>query len=245
MNTSVRPFQRGNGCRNSTLPQFSLRCLLASCLQFFEGMKHISGRCTVNAAVLAMCSIATLLPAAITAQKKVVEQIAEAAQPSISPADKETIKRFEEWVKQYVKLRDSAKAKVPKLSKNSTPEQIAAFEKTSVEALRAARAGAKPGDVFTPDVARFICTTLKSEFKPSEKKEIRKVVLEKETNIPVPLKVNYPYPEPKEYVEMPATLLLKLPQLPKQVKYRYVGRNLILVDTDNNLIIDYMLDALP
>jgi len=195
--------------------------------------------------VLAMYSIATLLPAAVMAQKKVVEQIAEAAQPSISPADKETIKRFEERVKQYVKLRDSVKAKVPKLSKDSTPEQIAAFEKASVEALRAARAGAKPGDVFTPDVARFIRTTLKTEFKPSEKKEIRKVVLEKETNIPVPLKVNYPYPEPKEYVEMPATLLLKLPQLPKQVKYRYVGRNLILVDTDNNLIIDYMLDALP
>ena len=209
-------------------------------------MKHISGRCTVSAAVLAMCcSAAIRLPAAVTAQKKVVEQIAEATQPSISPADKEAIKRFEERVKQYVKLRESVKAKVPKLSKGSTPEQIAAFEKASIEALRAARAGARPGDVFKPDVAGFIRTTLKREFKPGEKKEIRKVVLEKETNIPVPLKVNYPYPDPKEYVEMPATLLLKLPQLPKQVKYRYVGHNLILVDTDNNLIIDYMLDALP
>ncbi len=44
---------------------------------------------------------------------------------------------------------------------------------------------------------------------------------------------------------MPPTLLLKLPQLPKQLNYRYVGRNLMLVDTDNNIIIDYMLDALP
>jgi hypothetical protein len=40
-------------------------------------------------------------------------------------------------------------------------------------------------------------------------------------------------------------LLLKLPQLPKEVKYRYVNRNLILIDTDNNLIVDYMIDALP
>jgi hypothetical protein len=148
-------------------------------------------------------------------------------------------------VKEYVKLRASVKAKVPKLAKDSTPEQIQAAESAFVVALRTARAGAKPGNLFTPDIAQYIRTTLKREFHGSEKHEIRKVVTEKETDIPVPLKVNYPYPDPKEFVEMPATLLLKLPQLPKEVKYRYVGRNLLLVDTDNNLILDYMLEALP
>ena len=44
---------------------------------------------------------------------------------------------------------------------------------------------------------------------------------------------------------MPPTLLLKLPQLPKQVRYRFVGRHMILMDRENDLIIDYMLDALP
>jgi hypothetical protein len=195
--------------------------------------------------MLGMLLMPTLLPAAATAQEKVVEQIAKAAEPPLSPAEKQTIKRFEARVKQYVKLRERVKGKVPRLSRDSTPEQIAAFEKASVEALRVARAGAKPGDLFTPDVAKLIRTTLKSQFKTSEKKEIRKVVLDNESNIPVPLKINYSYPDPKEFVEMPPALLLKLPQLPKQVKYRYVGRNLMLVDTDNNLIIDYMLDALP
>ena len=178
-------------------------------------------------------------------EKKVVKQIAAAEEPVISPADKETIKRFEERVKQYVSLRSSVKAKAPRLSKDSTPEQIQTAETALVAALRTARAGAKPGDIFTPDIAQYIRTTLKREFKPDEKKEIRKVVLEKETNIPVTLRVNHPYPDPKEFVEMPATLLLKLPQLPKEVKYRYVNRNLILIDTDNNLIVDYMIDALP
>lgn len=195
--------------------------------------------------MLGMLLVPAFLPAAATAQEKVVEQIAKAAEPPLSSAEKQTIKRFEARVRQYVKLRERVKGKVPKLSRDSTPEQIAAFEKASVEALRVARAGAKPGDLFMPDVAKLIRTTLKSEFKPTEKKEIRKVVLDKESNIPVPLKINYPYPDAKEFVEMPPALLLKLPQLPKQVKYRYVGRNLMLVDTDNNLIIDYMLDALP
>ncbi|MGI8731920.1 MAG: hypothetical protein ACR2LM_01275 [Pyrinomonadaceae bacterium] len=44
---------------------------------------------------------------------------------------------------------------------------------------------------------------------------------------------------------MPPTLLLKLPELPKEVKYRFVKRHLLLVDTDNGLIVDYMLNALP
>ena len=209
-------------------------------------MKHLSTLRTAVVGVFVIVFFVTAVASTTNAQeKKVVKQIAAAEEPVISPADKETIKRFEERVKQYVSLRSSLKAKAPKLSKDSTPEQIQAAETALVAALRTARAGAKPGDIFTPDIAQYIRTTLKREFKPDEKKEIRKVVLEKETNIPVTLRVNYPYPDPKEFVEMPATLLLKLPQLPKEVKYRYVNRNLILIDTDNNLIVDYMIDALP
>jgi hypothetical protein len=61
----------------------------------------------------------------------------------------------------------------------------------------------------------------------------------------VRVRVNYPYPEPVEFVEMPPTVLLNLPQLPPEVKYRFVGRNLLLIDSDNNLILDYMTNALP
>ena len=164
--------------------------------------------------------------------------------PAPSPSEKQVIAAFEKRVKDYVKLREQVKQKAPKLKKNSTPEQIQVNEKAFVNALAAARAAAKPGDLFTPNIATLIRTTLKTEFKSTDKKEIRKIVLDADTK-GVPLRVNSPYPDPKEFSEVPPTVLLKLPQLPKQVKYRYVGRNLLLVDNDNNLIIDYMLDALP
>jgi len=163
----------------------------------------------------------------------------------ISSADKEIIKGFDERVKQYLRVRSGVKAKAPKLSKDSTPEEIQATEQAFNDGLRVARAGAKPGDLLAPDIAQYIRTTLRREFTPTEKKEIKQVILDKETEIPVPLKVNYPYPDPKEFVEMPATLLLKLPPLPKELKYRYVGHTLMLLDTDSNLIIDYMLNAVP
>jgi ABC-type transporter MlaC component len=199
----------------------------------------------VAATAVALACLATTFTTSVSGQKKVVDQIAQAEQPVVSPADQQTIKRFDQRLKQYVKVRDRVKANAPKLAKDSTPEQIQAAENAFVAGLRENRAGARPGDLFTADIAQYIRTTLKREFTPTEKKEIKKVILDKETEIPVPLKVNYPYPDPKEFVEMPATLLLKLPPLPKQLKYRYVGHTLMLLDTDSNLIIDYMLNAIP
>ena len=172
--------------------------------------------CTAAAAV---CFI-VLLSTATPAQKKVVDQIVKAEQPALSAADKTTVTAFQDRVKEYVKLRAAVKAKAPKLPKDSTPEQIQAAENAYVVSLRTARANARQGSLFTPDVAQYIRTTLKRELSTTEKKDVRETVLEKETNIPVALKVNYPYPDPKEFVEMPAKLLLKLPELPKEVKYR-------------------------
>jgi hypothetical protein len=219
--------------------------LLASCLQLCSSMKHKTTACSLTAAAFVLFAVTCFLPTTATAQEKVVDQIVDANRPPISAADKETIKRFDERVREYVKLRGREKAKAPKLSKDSTPEQIQAAESAFVEVLRTARANAKPGDIFTPDAAQYIRTTLKREIKPVDKKEIRKVVMDKESSVAVPLRINYPYPDPKEFVTMEPKVLLKLPELPKEVKYRYVGRTLFLIDTDNNLIVDYMVDALP
>lgn len=162
----------------------------------------------------------------------------------ISLGDKQVITLFENRVKDYIKLRSKVKAKLPSLSKDSTPEQIESFRKSFEESLRAARAGANRGDVFTPAAADYIRRTLRTEFKGKDRAALREIVFEAETR-GVPLRVNYPYPETKELTEMPPTLLLKLPQLPAEVKYRFVSRNMLMVDRDNNVIIDYMVEALP
>ncbi len=161
-----------------------------------------------------------------------------------SAVDKQAIAAFEGRVKDYLKLRTQVKDKSPKLSKDSTPEQIESYRKHFEDGMRVARAGAKRGDVFNGTGSEYIRRILRTEFDRKDKAELRKIVFEAE-NKDVPLRVNYPYPESKEFTEMPPTLLLMLPQLPKEVKYRFVGRNLLLVDRDNNMIIDYMTNALP
>jgi len=158
--------------------------------------------------------------------------------------EKQLIADFNRHVKDYLKQRERVKAKLPQLSKDATPEQIDAYQKSFVEALRAMRAGTKQGYIFNREFANYLRDLIKTEFPPREKANIREVILEADTK-GVPLRVNYPYPETKELAQIPPTLLMKLPVLPKEVKYRYVGRHMLLVDTDNGLIVDYMIDALP
>jgi len=166
------------------------------------------------------------------------------APPVTTPAEKAAIQGFENEVKEYVKLRNKVRQQAPALSKDATPEQIHAYQKTLEESTRAARKNARRGDLFKPDVADYIRRTLKTEFQGKDRKDIRDIVFETELQ-GVVLRVNYPYAQSAELSEMPATLLSKLPQLPKELRYRFVGRNILLVDRDSNVIIDYMPEALP
>ena len=165
-------------------------------------------------------------------------------QPAMTAREKTTVAEFDKRLKAYIKLRNVVKDKLPKLSKDSTPEQIEAYRKSFEEQLRSARTGATSGNLFRAGVASYIRKTLRTEFQGKDRAELRAVIFDEET-AGIPLRVNYTYPEKKEFAEMPATLLVKLPQVPKELRYRFVGKNLLLVDRDNNLIIDYMVDALP
>jgi hypothetical protein len=38
---------------------------------------------------------------------------------------------------------------------------------------------------------------------------------------------------------------MRLPTLPEEVEYRFVGKHLLLWDTSANIILDYILDVMP
>jgi hypothetical protein len=43
----------------------------------------------------------------------------------------------------------------------------------------------------------------------------------------------------------PPTLLLNLPQLPDGMEYRILNRELVLRDSEADIVVDYVLNALP
>ncbi|MET0650577.1 MAG: hypothetical protein ABW208_28550 [Pyrinomonadaceae bacterium] len=192
---------------------------------------------------LALALLASAAPAARPAAAQ-TPAATPATQVTVSPKHKAAFEAFEARVKDYVNMREGIEDKMPKLPKDARPEQIEVHKMALQKAVQAARASAKPGDLFVPELAAHIREVIKSETPTEVKQEVRETVNESEVKA-VPLRVNQPYPESQEMLEMPPTLLLRLPQLPKQMRYRYVGRNMLLMDRENGLIVDFMPDALP
>jgi hypothetical protein len=166
---------------------------------------------------------------------------ASAGQEKTGPSDP-VIEAFNERVKQYMKLRK--KTEVPKLSDKSKPEDIEAQMTALRERIVNARSGAKPGDIFTPEISRLIRRAIKQELTREQLRRLRGTLREADTK-GIRMRANAPYPETKELIEMPPALLLRLPTLPRDLQYRFVGGYLLLVDKDASLIVDVMPGAVP
>lgn len=214
---------------------------LASLLQIRTPMKRkMTERVAATLVRAGLLSLAFSFPSATHA----FAQVQNEPRTSASVEEDRVVARFEARVKEYAVLRERLEDKLPKLAKDATPEQIKAHKARFEEIVRSARPTAKQGDLFTEDVAEQIRKTIRTLYTAEKLRALREEIMEAET-VGVPLRVNYSYPDSKELTQIPPTLLLKLPQLPKQVKYRFVGTNLLLVDRENALIVDYMTGALP
>ena len=167
-----------------------------------------------------------------------------AALGSETSADPVTRAEFESRVRKYTSRREDIEAEMQQLPKKATAEQIAAHKTKLLTKVVADRKGAVRGNIFTPEAERMIRAIITSHYSGRDRLELKKELAEAE-NKTVPVKVNGVYPEAAELLEMPPTLLLALPQLPKQVRYRFVGNSLLIVDRETHLIVDYMTNALP
>jgi len=170
--------------------------------------------------------------------------VSAAAQSSSSNKNQGEAAEFEQRAREYVRMREGIEGQMPKLPKAATAEQIEAHKSELLKRVLAARTGATQGQIFTPAASAMIRSIIATEFKGRQREDLKKEVFEIAAQ-GVPVAVNVEYPESKEMLEVPATLLLALPQLPKQLRYRLVGTYLLLVDRENNLIIDFMPNALP
>jgi len=159
----------------------------------------------------------------------------------ISPV---TRTEFENRVRKYTSQREELERELPGIPKQATAEQIASHKSALLKKVLADRKGAVRGNIFTPDAERMVRAVIVRHYPDRDRMELKKELAEAE-NKTVTVKVNAVYPEAAELFEMPATLLLALPELPKQVRYRFVGNSLLIVDRESHLIVDYMTNALP
>ena len=61
----------------------------------------------------------------------------------------------------------------------------------------------------------------------------------------IPFKVNAEYPKDVPLSTVPPDVLRRCRALPEDIQYRFAGKHLLLFDAKANLIIDFMLNAIP
>ncbi|MGE3491075.1 MAG: hypothetical protein AB7N29_13800 [Vicinamibacterales bacterium] len=160
--------------------------------------------------------------------------------------DPAVLAEFDQRVKVYTDLRDGLHKGAAKMNETTKPEEIAAARQTLAAKLTAARASAKPGDIFSPAVQAHIRAILAPELKGVKGQNTRGSIWDEG---PGPeafkLKVNSEYPKQYPLGSVPPAILEALPKLPEGLEYRFVYRQLLIRDTQANLIIDFMPAALP
>ncbi len=152
--------------------------------------------------------------------------------------DAETLAEFNRRVQDYVALRSRLEVGLPPLVITTDADEIETFERRLAERIRHAR-GSRRGQIFADAmegqvkrmvVARADAATIAAimEDGPGD----------------VDIDVNDTYAKKHPLATMPPNLLLVLPDLPKDIEYRFVGRHLVLRDVRANIIIDEIPHAI-
>ena len=152
---------------------------------------------------------------------------------------------FAKRVDAYMTLRERLTDSVGDLDPTKSQAEIAARATALGNAIIASRPQAKQGDIFSPEVAAFLATLIRQEYKrrAAPVLETREDQQEELPNFEP--QVNLIYPTTYPLATFPPALLPLLPPLPEEVEYRMVRDNLILRDIEANVILDFMPGAVP
>jgi hypothetical protein len=165
------------------------------------------------------------------------------AQGEAARSREAALNAFRQRVEDYVELRNKVRGDMGKLEETTDPAEITRRERALGAAIREARAGARAGDLFTPDVAQLIRATVRANLERRPKPEKAAALSEVPGRRAV--KVNDPYPDDIPLATVPPTLLGQLPPLPETLEYRFVGDRVVLRDIEANLVIDFVPKAVP
>jgi hypothetical protein len=157
--------------------------------------------------------------------------------------DREALRHFQDAVGEYAELH------ARQLDKLGTRESTAT-QKALARAMAANRAEARPGDIFRPEIQPLFRRLIAEQLKGPATLDARKAVVDGNPGMdgdsaPIVVRVNAVYPLDAPRSTVPPSLLLTLPPLPSSLHYRFVRRDLILVDSVAQLVVDILPAAAP
>src|SRR6187431_1934881 len=169
--------------------------------------------------------------------------VAEQAKATGVNPDAAVLADFKSRIDAYMKLRKEAVKDAPRLKETKDPAKIKAAQDAMSIQIRAARANAAHGDIFTPEITAQFRRMLSPELKGDDGRDA-KAIIKDDAPTNVTFKVNAKYPEGASVPTVPANLLVNLPTLPEPLQFRIIEKHLVLVDEDADVILDYALNII-
>jgi hypothetical protein len=158
-------------------------------------------------------------------------------------ADAALAAEFQKRVREYADQREKFKETLPTLTDQSPPEDIDQHKAALERLITRARAGAKRGDIFTQPIRAYFRRQLARVFSGPDGERSRRTIMDENPRT-IRLRVNSRYPDGAVLTNMPPQVLLLLPSLPPQMEYRFVGEDLVLLDLESAMVVDYVDDAI-
>jgi hypothetical protein len=170
------------------------------------------------------------------------------APPSVdrapTTADSDAVDKFRTAVDAYVTLHQKLERTLPALSKQAAPADIESHERAFGTLIVMARPKAGQGDLLVPEIQpvlrRISRQILAGPDGPAMLNEIRG-----EEPVTIAARVNQRYPDDVPLSAIPFRFLTSFPRLPEELEYRFLGRDLVLLDVDARIVIDFLRDVLP
>jgi len=155
------------------------------------------------------------------------------------------LRRFDDQVAAYMKIREDANSRVGAPVISSNAGEIIEREALLASAIRKARPHAAAGDIFNDVVAFEIRTRIRAVLDRHHVSE-RAVLADAGAEAPLgpaPIGVNGAF-DWRFGAAMPASFIAVLPPVPWPLEYRFVSANLVLLDVEARLIVDVLPDVL-
>ena len=167
-----------------------------------------------------------------------------AESPKAGPSEAQAVGGCEPRVKDYVALHEKLEATLPKFAEKGTPEQVEKNQLALAALIKSARRDAKPGDFFSPGMQALVKRVLGEVLSGPDGKTIKSSIMDENPGVPK-LVINERYPSSVPLSTMPPEVLAPLPKLEGELEYRFIGRRLILLDTEADIILDFTGEVVP
>jgi hypothetical protein len=176
------------------------------------------------------------------------------ARHDLAKLQEQILDELEDRVEEYVKkVHKPAAKKLPPLPDGASAEQMLEHRRGLAAGIRALRSQARQGDLFVPEVqgivTRIIADALGGRGGAAARKEALAgnppIDPDHDDRMQVKLVVNGDYPAAAPLSTVPPSVTLTLPLLRKEVEYHFVNRDLVLLDVEASLVLDFIRNAAP